>query len=110
MVDAGGFEGEEQDRQEGIESDCLVVWFKDEWCPNHNMSAATETGVSRVGALTTCTGKLASRRRKRFAGNQLQARKQEYDYRCDPKDCYSRGHYLLLIISHVWLHLCREPI
>jgi hypothetical protein len=104
VVDAGRFEGEKGDRRDGFESYGLFGWFKDERHSDDNVRATTETSVAGIGALAAWyAGNLAARRGKQFAGNQLQARKQEDNYGGDPKDCYSRGHCLLLIFSQVSL-------
>lgn len=100
MVDAGGFVRGKRDGREGFESDRLFGWFKDERCPHDDVKAATETSVAGVGALVVRRAeKLAGRRGDDFARNQLHARKQEDDYRGDPKDRDSRRHTLPLIFA-----------
>ena len=75
----------------------FFCWLENEWHPDDNVRAATETGITGVGISTIWhTRNLATRRGKGLAGNQLQARKEEDGYRSDPKDRDSRRHILNL--------------
>jgi hypothetical protein len=103
VVDAGGFDGGKEDRRKRFESYSFFSWFKGDGRQENNMTAATETSVAGVGALAVVrrAGQLAGCMGDDLARNQLHARKQEDDYRSDPKDPESRRHSLMLIVSQV---------